>query len=195
MQVSLSKRLRLPGSSRTSQAQDLRQQLWRIHKDEFMGSFAIMRYSFFFLCFIIPSEATFLSKCNLVLLLVLKIQPHTTVSAKWAEFSSEEDDSWSGGKCSTQLWNFICSSSTLINDWQKRILSMKFCRCLGLIVDANLVKILPFHTFGQKKTWMMISVEPYLRWRIIDSIYNLIYSCNWKSKVWWWIIRTILEIN
>lgn len=43
--VSLSKRLRLPGSSRTSQAQDLRQQLWRIHKDEFMGSFAIMRFN------------------------------------------------------------------------------------------------------------------------------------------------------
>nr|XP_016503532.1 PREDICTED: DNA replication ATP-dependent helicase/nuclease DNA2 isoform X2 [Nicotiana tabacum] len=43
--VSLSKRLRLPGSSRTSQAQDLHQQLWRIHKDEFMGSFAIMRFN------------------------------------------------------------------------------------------------------------------------------------------------------
>ncbi|XP_019235818.1 PREDICTED: LOW QUALITY PROTEIN: DNA replication ATP-dependent helicase/nuclease DNA2-like, partial [Nicotiana attenuata] len=43
--VSLSKRLRLPGSSRTSQAQDLHQQLWRIHKDELMGSFAIMRFN------------------------------------------------------------------------------------------------------------------------------------------------------
>ncbi|XP_060219092.1 DNA replication ATP-dependent helicase/nuclease JHS1 [Lycium barbarum] len=43
--VSLSKRLRLPGSSRTSQAQDLHKQLWRIHKDEFMGSFAIMRFN------------------------------------------------------------------------------------------------------------------------------------------------------
>ncbi|KAG5627158.1 hypothetical protein H5410_012376 [Solanum commersonii] len=43
--VSLSKRLRLPGSCRTSQAQDLHQQLWRIHKDEFMGSFAIMRFN------------------------------------------------------------------------------------------------------------------------------------------------------
>ncbi|PHU30986.1 hypothetical protein BC332_03079 [Capsicum chinense] len=43
--VSLSKRLRLPGSSRISQTQDLHQQLWRIHKDEFMGSFPIMRFN------------------------------------------------------------------------------------------------------------------------------------------------------
>lgn len=68
IQVSLSKRLRLPGSSRTSQAQDLHQQLWRIHKDEFMGSFAIMRYSNFFMCYYLHLKYIYLSKRNLLLL-------------------------------------------------------------------------------------------------------------------------------
>ncbi|KAM7512220.1 hypothetical protein LguiB_011095 [Lonicera macranthoides] len=44
-EVSFSKRLRLPGRSLSSACQDLRQQVWRIDKDEFMASFAIMRYN------------------------------------------------------------------------------------------------------------------------------------------------------
>ncbi|XP_028095091.1 DNA replication ATP-dependent helicase/nuclease DNA2 isoform X1 [Camellia sinensis] len=43
--VSFSKRLRLPGSSPSSAAQDLHQEVWRIDKDEFMASFAIMRFN------------------------------------------------------------------------------------------------------------------------------------------------------
>lgn len=42
-QVSLAKRLRLPGHSPRSMTEDLRQQSWRIDKDEVMTSFAIMR--------------------------------------------------------------------------------------------------------------------------------------------------------
>ncbi|KAK7350768.1 hypothetical protein VNO77_09705 [Canavalia gladiata] len=41
--VSFSKRLRIPGSS--SAARDLVQQVWRIDKDEFVTSFAIMRFN------------------------------------------------------------------------------------------------------------------------------------------------------
>ncbi|KAL7120847.1 hypothetical protein ACP275_02G147300 [Erythranthe tilingii] len=43
--VSFAKRLRIPGSSHGSMAEALRQQSWRIDKDEAMASFAIMRYN------------------------------------------------------------------------------------------------------------------------------------------------------
>ncbi|KAI8572529.1 hypothetical protein RHMOL_Rhmol01G0206500 [Rhododendron molle] len=43
--VSFSKRLRLPGSSPSSVAQDLHHEVWRIDKDEAMTSFAIMRFN------------------------------------------------------------------------------------------------------------------------------------------------------
>ncbi|KAH7849649.1 hypothetical protein Vadar_020933 [Vaccinium darrowii] len=43
--VSFSKRLRLPGSSPSSMAQDLHKEAWRIDKDESMTSFAIMRFN------------------------------------------------------------------------------------------------------------------------------------------------------
>ncbi|XP_057510867.1 DNA replication ATP-dependent helicase/nuclease JHS1-like [Actinidia eriantha] len=43
--VSFSKRLRLPGSNPSSMKKDLHQEVWRIDKDEFMGSFAIMRFN------------------------------------------------------------------------------------------------------------------------------------------------------
>ncbi|KAL6964900.1 DNA replication ATP-dependent helicase/nuclease jhs1 [Sarracenia purpurea var. burkii] len=43
--ASFSKRLRLPGSSPSSMARDLHQQVWRIDKDEFMASFAVMRFN------------------------------------------------------------------------------------------------------------------------------------------------------
>ncbi|EYU40306.1 hypothetical protein MIMGU_mgv1a000280mg [Erythranthe guttata] len=43
--VSFAKRLRIPGSSHGSTAEALRQQSWRIDKDEAMASFAIMRYN------------------------------------------------------------------------------------------------------------------------------------------------------
>ncbi|XP_058204643.1 DNA replication ATP-dependent helicase/nuclease JHS1 isoform X2 [Rhododendron vialii] len=43
--VSFSKRLRLPGSSPSSMAQDLHHEVWRIDKDEAMTSFAIMRFN------------------------------------------------------------------------------------------------------------------------------------------------------
>ncbi|KAF8030733.1 hypothetical protein BT93_D0041 [Corymbia citriodora subsp. variegata] len=43
--VSFSKRLRLPGSSPLSEVQDLVNELWRIDKDEFITSFAVMRFN------------------------------------------------------------------------------------------------------------------------------------------------------
>ncbi|GFZ00758.1 DNA replication helicase [Actinidia rufa] len=43
--VSFSKRLRLPGSNPSSMKKDLHQEVWRVDKDEFMGSFAIMRFN------------------------------------------------------------------------------------------------------------------------------------------------------
>ncbi|KAI3444863.1 hypothetical protein Pfo_001528 [Paulownia fortunei] len=43
--VSFAKRLRLPGQSPGSMAEDLHQQCWQIDKDEVMASFAIMRYN------------------------------------------------------------------------------------------------------------------------------------------------------
>ncbi|KAJ0051987.1 hypothetical protein Pint_00019 [Pistacia integerrima] len=43
--VSLSKRLRLPGSDAASEAQDLFQEVWRIDKDEVMTSFSVMRFN------------------------------------------------------------------------------------------------------------------------------------------------------
>lgn len=43
--VSFSKRLRLPGSRPLSEVQDLVNQLWRIDKDEFITSFAVMRFN------------------------------------------------------------------------------------------------------------------------------------------------------
>ncbi|XP_022924798.1 DNA replication ATP-dependent helicase/nuclease DNA2 isoform X1 [Cucurbita moschata] len=43
--VSFSKRLRLPGSTSSTEAHDLMKQVWRIDKDEFMTSFAIMRFN------------------------------------------------------------------------------------------------------------------------------------------------------
>ncbi|XP_057807552.1 DNA replication ATP-dependent helicase/nuclease JHS1 isoform X2 [Salvia miltiorrhiza] len=43
--VSLGKRLRLPGHSPRSMTEDLRQQSWRIDKDESLTSFAIMRFN------------------------------------------------------------------------------------------------------------------------------------------------------
>ncbi|XAR54242.1 DNA helicase [Bertholletia excelsa] len=43
--VSFSKPLRIPGSSPCSAAQVLHREVWRIDKDEFLGSFAIMRFN------------------------------------------------------------------------------------------------------------------------------------------------------
>ncbi|XP_044494174.1 DNA replication ATP-dependent helicase/nuclease JHS1 isoform X2 [Mangifera indica] len=43
--VSLSKRLRLPVSNASSEAQDLFQEVWRIDKDEVMTSFSFMRFN------------------------------------------------------------------------------------------------------------------------------------------------------
>ncbi|XP_052211363.1 DNA replication ATP-dependent helicase/nuclease JHS1 isoform X2 [Diospyros lotus] len=43
--VSFSKRLKLPGGSPSSSAQDLHREVWRIDKDEVMASFPIMRYN------------------------------------------------------------------------------------------------------------------------------------------------------
>ncbi|KAH6793808.1 DNA replication helicase [Perilla frutescens var. hirtella] len=43
--VSLSKRLRIPGHSPRTMAEDLHQQSWRIDKDESMTSYAIMRFN------------------------------------------------------------------------------------------------------------------------------------------------------
>ncbi|XP_059451094.1 DNA replication ATP-dependent helicase/nuclease JHS1 isoform X1 [Corylus avellana] len=43
--VSFSKRLRLPGSNPSSEAQNLFREVWRIDKDEFMTSFAVMRFN------------------------------------------------------------------------------------------------------------------------------------------------------
>ncbi|XP_038878324.1 DNA replication ATP-dependent helicase/nuclease JHS1 [Benincasa hispida] len=43
--VSFSKRLRLPGSTSSTEARDLMRQVWRIDKDEFMTSFAVMRFN------------------------------------------------------------------------------------------------------------------------------------------------------
>ncbi|KAL0547963.1 hypothetical protein IC582_012402 [Cucumis melo] len=43
--VSFSKRLRLPGSTSSTEARDLTKQVWRIDKDEFMTSFAVMRFN------------------------------------------------------------------------------------------------------------------------------------------------------
>uniref|UniRef100_A0A5B7AJ85 DNA helicase n=2 Tax=Davidia involucrata TaxID=16924 RepID=A0A5B7AJ85_DAVIN len=43
--VNFSRRLRLPGSSHSSVAQDLCQEVWRIDKDEITSSFAIMRFN------------------------------------------------------------------------------------------------------------------------------------------------------
>ena len=44
LQVSFSKRLRLPRSNPSLETQDLFGEVWRIDKDEFLTSFAVMRY-------------------------------------------------------------------------------------------------------------------------------------------------------
>ncbi|XP_058104199.1 DNA replication ATP-dependent helicase/nuclease JHS1 isoform X2 [Magnolia sinica] len=43
--VSLSRKLRLPGSSPSSEKEDLMQEVWQIDKDEFASSYAIMRFN------------------------------------------------------------------------------------------------------------------------------------------------------
>ncbi|XP_078162999.1 DNA replication ATP-dependent helicase/nuclease JHS1-like [Carex rostrata] len=43
--VSLSRRLRLPGSDHSSERELLRQEMWRIDKDEFSSSYGIMRFN------------------------------------------------------------------------------------------------------------------------------------------------------
>ncbi|CAH8383900.1 unnamed protein product [Eruca vesicaria subsp. sativa] len=43
--VSLSKRLRLPWSEPSSEVSNLSNELWRIYKDEYMSSFAVMRFN------------------------------------------------------------------------------------------------------------------------------------------------------
>ncbi|XP_061997380.1 DNA replication ATP-dependent helicase/nuclease JHS1 [Rosa rugosa] len=54
--VSFSKKLRLPGGNPSSKASDLRREVWRVDKDEFMTSFATMRFNL--LQLFLPSAQT-----------------------------------------------------------------------------------------------------------------------------------------
>lgn len=157
-----------------------------------MGSFAIMRYSNFFMCYYLHLKYIYLSKRNLLLLwfwrfnlIQLFLQNEQSSHLRKMIVDLEVN-----ALLMYEIWFAAPQPQpSLMNE--KKILTVKFCRCLGLIVDVNLVKTPPSHTFGRRKTWMTISAEPYLRWRVIETLYNWVYICTCKSEALW-IIRILI---